>query len=37
MERLTAQVLDGDTMLGDLARQAENGPDDAVAQLILPI
>ncbi|MET8221491.1 recombinase family protein [Streptomyces hirsutus] len=34
MERLTAQVLDGDTVLDDLTRQAEDGPDDLVAQLL---
>jgi hypothetical protein len=34
MERLTAQVLDGDTVLDDLARQAEDGSDDLVAQLL---
>ncbi|WNZ07857.1 hypothetical protein [Streptomyces sp. 11x1] len=34
MERLTAQVLDGDTVLDDLARQAEDGSDDMVAQLL---
>ncbi|MFF3503280.1 hypothetical protein [Streptomyces sp. NPDC003247] len=34
MERLTAQVLDGDTVLDDLARQAEGGSDDLVAQLL---
>ncbi|MFB7324765.1 recombinase family protein [Streptomyces sp. NPDC056190] len=34
MERLTAQVLDGDTVLDNLARQAEDGSDDVVAQLL---
>ncbi|MGW4823760.1 hypothetical protein ACWEP4_33645 [Streptomyces sp. NPDC004227] len=34
MERLTAQVLDGDTVLDDLARQAAGGFDDVVAQLL---
>lgn len=34
MERLTEQVLDGDTVLDDLARQAEDGSDDLVAQLL---
>ncbi|MFI8483975.1 recombinase family protein [Streptomyces rubrogriseus] len=34
MERLTAQVLDGDTVLDDLTRQAGGGPDDLVAQLL---
>jgi hypothetical protein len=34
MERLTAQVLDGDTVLNDLADQAEDGSDDLVAQLL---
>ncbi|MGW0632666.1 hypothetical protein [Streptomyces sp. NPDC002758] len=35
MERLTAQVLDGDTVLDDLARQAEDGSDDVGAQLLV--
>ncbi|MGW5689243.1 hypothetical protein [Nonomuraea sp. NPDC003754] len=34
MERLTAQVLDGDTVLDDLARHAQHGTDDVVAQLL---
>ncbi|MEU6300755.1 hypothetical protein [Streptomyces erythrochromogenes] len=34
MERLTEQVLDGDIVLDDLARQAESGPNDMVAQLL---
>ncbi|MFI6062461.1 recombinase family protein [Streptomyces sp. NPDC051286] len=34
MERLTAQVLNRDTVLDDLARQAEGGSDDLVAQLL---
>ncbi|MFI1973305.1 hypothetical protein [Streptomyces cinnamoneus] len=34
MERLTAQVLDGDTVLDDLARQAQHGTDDVMAQLL---
>ncbi|MCG0289032.1 hypothetical protein [Streptomyces sp. PSAA01] len=34
MERLTAQVLDGDTVLDDLTHQAEGGSDDVVAQLL---
>ncbi|MEU9508719.1 hypothetical protein AB0D32_20865 [Micromonospora sp. NPDC048170] len=35
MERLTAQVLNGDTVLDELARQAEGGSDDLVAQLLV--
>jgi hypothetical protein len=34
MERLTAQVLDGDTVLDDLACRTEDGSDDVVAQLL---
>ncbi|WP_065848421.1 recombinase family protein [Streptomyces mutomycini] len=34
MERLTAQVLGGDTVLDDLARQAQDRSDDVVAQLL---
>ncbi|MEU6293945.1 hypothetical protein [Streptomyces erythrochromogenes] len=34
MERLTEQVLDGGTVLDDLARQAGGGSDDLVAQLL---
>ncbi|MFJ8495801.1 recombinase family protein [Streptomyces sp. NPDC094038] len=34
VERLTAQVLDGDTVLDDRARQAQHGTDDVVAQLL---
>jgi DNA invertase Pin-like site-specific DNA recombinase len=34
MERLTEQVLDGDTVLDDLVRQAAGGSDDLVAQLL---
>lgn len=34
-ERLTAQVLDGDTVLNDLARQTEDGSDDVVAQMLM--
>jgi hypothetical protein len=33
MERLTTQVLDGDSVLDNLARQAE-GSHDVVAQLL---
>ncbi|WP_281182455.1 hypothetical protein [Streptomyces sparsogenes] len=34
MERLTAQVLDGDPAQDDLASTAEGGSDDVVAQLL---
>lgn len=34
MERLTTQVLDGDSVLDNLARQAEDGSHDVVAQLL---
>ncbi|WP_079168568.1 recombinase family protein [Streptomyces colonosanans] len=34
MERLTAQVLNGDTVLDDLACRAEGGSDDLGAQLL---
>ncbi|WP_199563754.1 MULTISPECIES: hypothetical protein [unclassified Streptomyces] len=34
MERLTAQVLGGDTVLDDLTRQAQGGTGDVVAQLL---
>ncbi|MFG3292944.1 hypothetical protein ACGF3G_29580 [Streptomyces sp. NPDC048179] len=34
MEQLTSQVLEGDAVLDDLARQAELGFDDLVAQLL---
>jgi DNA invertase Pin-like site-specific DNA recombinase len=34
LERLTVQVLDGDTVLDDLTRQAQDGTDDVVAQLL---
>ncbi|MFD7626341.1 hypothetical protein ACFV7Q_09870 [Streptomyces sp. NPDC059851] len=34
MERLTAQVLGGDTVLDDLARPAQDRSDDVVAQLL---
>lgn len=34
MERLTAQDLNGDTGLDDLARQAQHGTDDVVVQLL---
>ncbi|MFD0733066.1 recombinase family protein [Planotetraspora mira] len=34
MERLTTQVLDGDSVLDNLARQSEDGSHDVVAQLL---
>ncbi|MFI9582993.1 hypothetical protein ACIHCQ_14370 [Streptomyces sp. NPDC052236] len=34
MERLTRQVLDGDSLLDDLARQAQDGRADVVSQLL---
>ncbi|MFI7298425.1 hypothetical protein [Streptomyces sp. NPDC050121] len=34
MEQLTARVLDGDTVLDDLAGQVKRGSDDVVAQLL---
>jgi hypothetical protein len=34
MERLTTQVLDGDSVLDNLGRQAEDGSHDVVAQVL---
>lgn len=34
MERLARQVLDGDNVLDDLARQAQDGPDEVVVHLL---
>ncbi|WP_211258953.1 hypothetical protein [Spirillospora albida] len=34
LERRTAQVIDGGTVLDDLTRQAQDGTDDVVAQLL---
>ncbi|MDX3248301.1 hypothetical protein [Streptomyces sp. ME18-1-4] len=34
MEQLTARVLDGDTVLDDLAGRVKRGSDDVVAQLL---
>ncbi|MEV1173981.1 hypothetical protein [Nonomuraea sp. NPDC049784] len=34
MEQLTVQILNGDDVLDDLARQSEDGSHDVVAQLL---